>query len=67
MHRLLTYTRGADSLSPRDLVALKAMQALVDQAGNAFGAAQTTIDEAERRIQKRQASRRFGVLRRMGP
>jgi hypothetical protein len=59
-------TRGTDSLSPRDLLALKAMQALVDQAGEAFGAAQTSIDEAERPTQKRQVSRRLGTRRRLG-
>jgi hypothetical protein len=59
-------TRGTDSVSPRDLLTLKAMQGLVDQAGEAFGAAQTSINKAEHRIRKRQASRRLGILRRLG-
>jgi hypothetical protein len=57
-------TRGTEMISPRDLLALMAMQALVDRSGDAFGAAQSSIDRAEQRIQERQASRRSGLLRR---
>jgi len=68
LHQCTVYllTRGTASISPRDLLALSAMQALVDRSGEALGAAQTSIDQAEYRLQESQASRRFRVLRRLG-
>jgi hypothetical protein len=68
LHQCTVYllTRGTDGLSPRDLLALMAMEALVERSGEAFGAAQSSIDRAEHRFQERQASRRFIVLRRLG-
>ena len=68
LHQCTVYllTRGTDSISPRDLLALSAMQALVNRSGEALGAAQTSIDRAEYRFQERQASRRFRGLRRLG-
>jgi hypothetical protein len=50
---------GAEELSPRDLLALMAMQSLVDRAGEAFDAGQASVDEAEERFQARMANRRF--------
>jgi hypothetical protein len=49
LHQCTVYllTRGTDSLSPRDLLALMAMEALVGRSGEAFGAAQSSIDQAE--------------------
>jgi hypothetical protein len=43
LHQCTAYllTRGTDSLSPRDLLALLAMEVLVDRSGEAFGAAQS--------------------------
>jgi hypothetical protein len=66
LHQCTVYllTRGTDSISPRDLLALMAMEALVDRSGEAFGAAQTSIDQDEHRFQERQGSRRLRVLRR---
>jgi hypothetical protein len=54
--------RGTDSISPLDLLALMAIQNLVDRAGEAFGAAQDSIDQAESRFKAREASRRFGFF-----
>ena len=68
LHQCTVYllTRGTDSISPRDLLALLAIQALVNRSGEALGAAQTSIDRAEYRFQEGQASRRFRGLRRLG-
>jgi Family of unknown function (DUF5677) len=68
LHQCTVYllTRGTNSLSPRDLVAIMAMETLVDRSGSAFGDAQMAIDHAEERFEARQASRRFRVLRRLG-
>jgi Family of unknown function (DUF5677) len=44
LHQCTVYllTRGTNSLSPRDLLALLAMEVLVDRSGEAFGAAQSS-------------------------
>jgi hypothetical protein len=55
--------RGTDSISPLDLLALMAIQNLIDRAGEAFGAAQDSIDQAESQFKAREASRRFGFFR----
>jgi hypothetical protein len=68
MHQCTVYllTRGTYRLSPRDLLALMAMEALVERSGEAFGAAQLSIDQAEDLLQEKQASRRSKVSRRLG-